>query len=105
MPKEKKDKMDLLKFNFLYDNVVVKAIRTEGKEGLVKPDQYDDKPEYGEVVAHGEGRLLEDGGIVPIKVSVGDTVFFGKYSTEQTRHLGKDYFILKEEDIKAVLRS
>lgn len=98
-----KSKFDLSKFTFRYDNVLVKAIREEVVQGgLVKPEQYDDKPEFGEVIAIGEGRVLDNGTVLAPKLKVGDIIFFGKYSSEQTRSLGQDYFILREEDIKAV---
>lgn len=101
--KQNKPLFDLSKFNFRYDNVLVKAFREEKAEnGLVKPNQYDDKPEFGEVIAVGEGRVLDNGDVLPPKLKVGDIIFFGKYSSEQTRSLGQDYFILREEDIKAV---
>ena len=96
-------KLNLTKAKFLYDHLLVKAITEGGVDGLVKPEQYEDKPEFGEVVAVGGGRLMEDGTVVPLKIKVGDTVFFGKYSTEKTRHLGEDYYIIREEDVKAVL--
>lgn len=109
---QRKPNFDLSKFTFRYDNVLVKALREEkqkilnkktGEEmQLIKPDQYDEKPEFGEVVAIGEGRVLDNGQVLSPKVKVGDIVFFGKYSSEQTRSLGQDYYIIREEDIRAV---
>lgn len=99
---QKKNSFDLSKFAFRYDNVLVKALREKPVNGLVNPDQYDDKPEFGEVVAIGEGRVLDSGQVLSPKVKVGDTIFFGKYSSEQTRSLGQDYYIIREEDIRAV---
>lgn len=97
---------DLRKFKFVHDFILVQAIREEeaGEAGLlVKPEQYEDKPEFGVVVLVGEGRLLDEGTIVPPKVHVGDTIFFGKYSSEQTRNLSKDYFIIRDEDVRAIM--
>lgn len=96
---------NLKKFKFVHDFILVQAIREEeaGEMGLVKPEQYDEKPEFGIVVSVGEGRLLDTGVIVPPKVSVGDTIFFGKYSSEQTRNLSKDFFIIRDEDIRAIM--
>lgn len=103
MAKKQENKFDLSKFTFRYDNVLVRALREEKvQNGLVKVEQYDDKPEFGEVVAIGEGRVLDNGIVLAPKLKVGDIIFFGKYSSEQTRSLGQDYFILREEDIKAV---
>lgn len=99
-----KSSLDLRDFKFLWDYVLVKAIREETSSmGLLKPEQYDDKPEFGTVFAVGQGKLLDSGHVEPVHVSVGDTIFFGKYSTEQTRSLGQDWFIIRSEDIKAVL--
>ena len=97
------NKVDLAQFQFLYDYVLIKAVVPEGKtkSNLSNPDQYDDKPEFGEVVSVGEGILMDDGTVVPTKLKIGDIIFFGKYSTEQTRFLGQDYYILREQDIKA----
>jgi len=104
LKKQTQYKFELKDFSFLYDNVLVKALRPETVEGLVKPDQYDDKPEFGEVIQVGEGRLLDDGVVVPTKLKVGDIIFFGKYSSEQTRSVGEDYFIIREDDVRAVLK-
>ena len=109
MSKKKENKQDvrsfdLKKFRFLYDHVLVRAIKKDtGIKGLVRPDQYDDKPEFGEVISVGEGRLMDDGTIVPINVKPGDIIFFSKYSSEQTRTLGEDYYIIRADDIRAVL--
>lgn len=90
----KQSKFDLTKFDFRNDNVLIKALRDEeGPKGLVKPEQYDEKPEFGEVVKAGKD----------VDIPIGSVVFFGKYSTEQTRNLSQDYYIIRVEDIKAVL--
>lgn len=93
--KTKINQPDLRKFNFRADNVLVCSIKpTEAANGLVKPEQYDDKPEFGTVIQVGDA-------VTDLKA--GDTVFFGKYSTVQTRSLGQDYFLIRSEDIQAVL--
>lgn len=94
MSKTKPNKFDLTAYQFRGDHVLIKAIRLAEHNGLVKPEGYDDKPEFGEVVSVG-GEVKD--------LVVGDTIFFGKYSTEQTRSLGADYFIIRQEDVKAVL--
>lgn len=103
--KQQKNNLNLIDFSFLYDNILVKSITPKIVDGLVKPDQYDDKPEFGEVISVGEGILLEDGTIVPTKLKVGDIIFFSKHSTEQTRSVGEDYFIIREDDVKAILKN
>lgn len=91
--------VDILKGNILYDNILLKPIVVE-KEGLVlRPQQYEDKPEWGEVIACGEGRIFDNGTIVPLKVKSGDIVLFQKYSAQKFRHGGDDYIIIREEDI------
>jgi len=94
------NKTDITQYELFYDNVLLKAVEIESVEGLVKPDQYEDKPEFGVVIAVGEGRLMDSGTIVPMKVKVGDTVLFGMYSTEKIRNEGIDYYIIREVDIK-----
>lgn len=101
--KQNKTDLDISQFNFRYDNVLVRALREEETtNGLVKPVGYDDKPEYGEVVAVGPGRVLENGTVLDPKIKVGDVILFGKYSSEQIRSKGQDYFLIREEDIKGV---
>lgn len=100
---KKAQQTSIIEYQFLYDYVLVRAHKADTGSALIKPDQYDDKPELGEVVACGEGRLLDDGTVVPLKVKKGDTIFFGKYSSMQTRSLGEDYFIIRSEDVMAVL--
>lgn len=107
MQKQKQSKQpssfDLSKFKFRYDYVLVQALREEAVNGLIKPGQYDDKPEFGKVIAIGDGRVLDNGTVLAPKVKPGDIVFFAKYSSEQTRTMGQDYFLIREEDIRAVL--
>lgn len=97
-----KNNLDLSQFTFLHDYLLVQAIREESVNGLVKPEQYDDKPELGVVIKVGPGRVLESGEIAAPGVKEGDTIFFGKYSSEQTRSLGNDYYIIRAEDVRAV---
>jgi co-chaperonin GroES (HSP10) len=84
---------DITKFVFLGDLVLIKALRAESGDGkLVDPTQYEDKPEFGEVVKLGERKL-----------KVGDIVRFGKYSTEAIRTKGADYFLVHQEDVSGYL--
>jgi len=94
LKKETNSSFDITKFKFLRDLLLVKAIRPASKSGLVNPEQYEDKPEFGEVVKLGSE--VND-------ITVGDVVRFGKYSTELIRTDGEDYYIVHEEDISAVL--
>ena len=94
--KLQKTSFDLTKFDFLYDHILVKAIKSEGISGLVKPESYDDKPEFGEIISRGLSTSNE--------LDIGDIIFFSKYSSEQTRSLGEDYYIIRSDDVRAVLK-
>ena len=89
----------------LYDRIVVKRI--EEKEtlrgGIIIPDSAKEKPMEGEVVAIGNGRMLEDGTIVPLDVKVGDRILFGKYSGSEIKLDGEDYMIFREDDVLGIL--
>ena len=84
----------------LHDRVIVKpaekAEKTAG--GIIIPDTAQDKPQQGEVVAVGNGRKDE-----PMTVKVGDVVLYGKYSGTEFKYEGKDYLIMKEDEIYAIL--
>lgn len=94
-----KRKLNLLKGKILYDNILIKPYTVEEEGLIVKPQQYEDKDEYGEVLAVGEGRIFDNGTIIPLKVKVGDFVMFQKYSPIEIRSNGEDYLIVREEDI------
>ncbi len=95
----KQNNFDITTYNILYDNVLIKAIEVEEVGGIYRPQQYDDKPEIGEVIKIGEGRIFDNGTVIPLKVKIGDTVFFNKYSTTKFNSNGIDYYIVREEDI------
>ncbi|MDD4412308.1 MAG: co-chaperone GroES [Patescibacteria group bacterium] len=89
----------------LYMNVIVKPLADETitKFGIVIPDTVSkEKPEKGEVVAVGEGRLLDNGQIAPLKVKVGDKVMFKKYSPEAIKLDDQEYLVIKEQDIMLI---
>ncbi|HHV79490.1 MAG TPA: co-chaperone GroES [Firmicutes bacterium] len=88
----------------LNERVVVKPINVEEKTkgGIVLPDTAKDKPQEGEVVAVGPGRILENGTRIPPEVKVGDRVIFSKYSGTEFKMDGEEYLILRESDILAV---
>ncbi len=90
----------------LHDRVVVKRLEEEQTTpgGIVIPDTAKEKPQTGEVLAVGEGRVLEDGKVVPLDVKVGDKVLFGKYSGTEVTLGEDDYLIMREDDILAVLQ-
>lgn len=94
-----------MKIRPLQDRVVVK--RLEEKEvqrgGIVIPDTAKEKPQEGEVIAVGDGKILSNGNRSPIDVKVGDRVLFGKYSGSEVKFGGEDLLIMREEDILGVL--
>ena len=90
----------------LYDRVVIRPLEAEAKTkgGIVLPDTAKEKPQMGEVVAVGEGKLLDNGTLCPLKVKVGDKVLYGKYSgNEVTTKEGEELLIVREDDIFMIL--
>ena len=88
----------------LHDRVIVKRLEEEKKSagGIIIPDQAAEKPVRGEVLAIGTGKRAEDGKAIPMDVKVGDTVLFGKYSGSEVKIEGKEYVVMREDDIMAV---
>ncbi|MDI3280577.1 MAG: co-chaperone GroES [Bacillota bacterium] len=88
----------------LADRVVVKAVQEEEKTkgGIVLPDTAKERPQEGEVVAVGPGKLLENGQRAAMEVKVGDKVIFSKYGGTEVKIDGEEYLILRESDILAV---
>ncbi len=89
----------------LHDRVVIKRTEEETTSpgGIVIPDTAKEKPQRGEVVAVGNGKLLENGETRPLDVKVGDVVLFGKYAGNEVTIGDEDYLIMREEDILAVI--
>lgn len=90
----------------LGDRVVIKALAAEEttKSGIVLPDSAKEKPQEGEVVAVGGGRVLENGERAQMEVKVGDKVVYSKYSGTEIKLDGEEYLILNaERDILAIL--
>ncbi|HHW41727.1 MAG TPA: co-chaperone GroES [Syntrophomonadaceae bacterium] len=89
----------------LGDRVVLRIIEQEEKTkgGIVLPDTAREKPQKGEVVAVGTGRLLESGERVPLDLKVGDRVVFARYAGTEVKVDGEEYLIVNERDILAVV--
>jgi chaperonin GroES len=94
-----------MKFRPLHDRVVVKRIDAEAKSagGIIIPDTAQEKPSQGEIVAVGPGGRDENGKLIPIDLSVGERVLFGKWSGTEVVIDGKDLLIMKESDIMGVI--
>jgi chaperonin GroES len=91
----------------LHDRIIVEAAAKEEKSagGIILPDTAQEKPQRGKVLAVGPGKRLDSGQLAPLEVQVGDTVLYGKYGATEVKVDGKDYLILRAEDILAVLES
>jgi chaperonin GroES len=89
----------------LGDRVVIELVETEEKtaSGIVLPDTAKEKPQEGKVVAVGTGRVLDSGERVAVEVAVGDRIIFSKYAGTEVKYDGKEYLILRESDILAVI--
>ncbi len=90
----------------LHDRILVKRLEEEEvkKGNIIIPDTAKEKPQQGEVVAVGNGRVLDDGTKVPLEVQAGDRVLFGKYAGTDVRIDDQEYLILREDDVLAVLK-
>ena len=91
----------------LHDRVIVKRLDQETKtaSGLIIPDAAAEKPDQGEVLAVGNGKVQDNGQVRPLEVKVGDRVLFGKYSGQAVKVNGEELLVMREEDIMAVLVS
>ena len=89
----------------LHDRVIVTRLEEARKtaSGIVIPDTAAEKPETGEVIAVGNGKVQEDGKVRPLAVKKGDQILFGKYSGQTVRVEGTEYLVMREEDIMGVI--
>ena len=89
----------------LADRVIIKAAEAEEmtKGGIILPDTAKEKPQQGEVVAVGPGKVSESGSLVDVTLKIGDKVLYGKYSGTEITVDGEDVLIMRESDILAVL--
>lgn len=89
----------------LHDRVIVKRLDQETKtaSGIVLPEAAAEKPDQGEVLAIGGGKIMEDGKVRQLAVKVGDRVLFGKYSGQAVKIDGSEYLVMREEDLFAVV--
>ena len=96
-----------MKIRPLHDRVIVKRIDQERQtaSGIVIPDSAAEKPDQGEVLAVGEGKLLDTGKLSPLAVKVGDRVLFGKYAGQVVKVSGEEQLVLREEDIMGVVEA
>jgi chaperonin GroES len=88
----------------LHDRVLVRRLEeqetTQG--GIIIPDTAKDKPQEGEVLAVGKGKIKEDGKVIPLEVKPGDRILFGKYSGTDINIGGEEYLIMREEEVLGI---
>lgn len=94
-----------MKLRPLHDRIVVEAAPKEQKTagGIILPDSAQEKPLQGRVLAVGPGKRLDSGQLAPVDLKVGDEVLYGKYSGTEVKVSGKDYLILRAEDVLGVV--
>ena len=94
-----------MKVRPLHDRLVVRRIEEKEsvKGGIIIPDTAKEKPQEGEVIAVGNGKVLDSGTKVPMDVKKGDKVLFGKYSGTDIKVDGQEYLILREDEVLAVI--
>ena len=94
-----------MKIRPLHDRVLVTRLEEVRKtaSGIVIPDTAAEKPETGEVIAVGNGKVQEDGKLRPLAVKKGDKILFGKYSGQTVKVEGTEYLVMREEDIMGVI--
>jgi chaperonin GroES len=89
----------------LHDRILVQRVEEESKTkgGIIIPDTAKEKPAEGKVVAVGNGRLGEDGKVIPLEVKANDRVLFGKYSGTEVKIEGEEYLIMREDDVLGII--
>jgi chaperonin GroES len=95
-----------MKLRPLHDRVIIKRLDQERKtaSGIVIPDNAAEKPDQGEILAVGNGKVGDDGKVRALDVKVGDKVLFGKYSGQSVKVEGEELLVMREEDIMAVVQ-
>lgn len=89
----------------LHDRLIVKRMEEEErtKGGIIIPDNAKEKPQEGEVIAVGSGKVLEDGQRAPLEIKKGDRILFGKYSGTEIKIDGSEYLMMREEDVLGII--
>ncbi len=90
----------------LRDRLIVRRLNSEEKTkgGIFIPDSAKEKPQEGEIVAVGSGKILDDGRVLPLEVKKGDKVLFGKYAGSEVKVDGEELLMMKEEDILGIIQ-
>ena len=91
----------------LHDRILIQRL-DEGEQkvgGIIIPDTAKEKPQQGKVIAAGSGKSKDDGKRIPLDVTAGDTILFGKYSGQEIKLDGEDYLIMREDDVLAIIEA
>ena len=93
------------KFTPLHDRILVRRVEEADttRGGIIIPDSAKDKPQEGEVISAGKGKISEEGKVRPLDVKEGDRILFGKYSGTEIKIDGEDFIIMKEEEVLGIL--
>ncbi|HLV02675.1 MAG TPA: co-chaperone GroES [Acidobacteriota bacterium] len=96
-----------MKIRPLHDRILVKRVEAdeEIRGGIVIPDTAKEKPQEGEVVAVGEGKILDNGQVQKLNVKVGDRILFGKYSGTEVTLDDEEYLIMREDEVLGILET
>ena len=96
-----------MKLRPLHDRVLVRRLeeQDEKRGSIIIPDTAKEKPQEGQVIAVGTGRVTEDGKKLPLALKEGDRILFGKYSGSEVKLDGQEYLIMKEEDVLGIVGS
>ena len=94
-----------MKFRPLADRILIKRIEKEETTsgGIIIPDSAKEKPQEGEVIAIGNGKVLDNGEVVKMNVKEGDRILFGKYSGTEIKLDGVEHLILREDEVLGIL--
>src|SRR5690606_15715892 len=94
-----------IKVRPLYDRILVRRLQEDEKTagGIIIPDTAKEKPQRGEIVAAGKGRITQEGKTIPLEVRTGDKVLLGKYAGTELKLNGEEYLMMREEDILGIL--
>ena len=89
----------------LHDRVIIQRL-DEGEQkigGIIIPDTAKEKPQQGKVIAAGNGKSKDEGKRIPMDVTAGDTILFGKYSGQEIKLDGEEYIIMREDEVLAII--
>jgi len=89
----------------LHDRLIVERLEEETKtaSGIIIPDTAKEKPQQGKVIAAGKGKKTDDGKLIAMDVKVGDKVLFGKYAGTEVKIDGKEYLMMREDDVMGII--